>query len=104
MHCVDPSCVSACMLGALHKEGEGKRDMGGEQKGTGIVLYDKDLCVGCRYCQIACAFTVPKFEWHEAFPLIVKCELCRHRADPEEGGAAGAGQPRLLRGSARSRR
>src|SRR5512139_2102271 len=25
MHCVDPACVSACMLGALHKEGEGKR-------------------------------------------------------------------------------
>ena len=25
MHCVDPSCVSVCMMGALHKEGEGTR-------------------------------------------------------------------------------
>ena len=25
MHCVDPSCVSVCMLGALHKEAQGKR-------------------------------------------------------------------------------
>lgn len=81
MHCVDPSCVSVCMLGALHKEGAGKRDMGGERKGTGIVLWDKELCLGCRYCQIACAFNVPKFEWLEAFPAIVKCELCRHRKD-----------------------
>ncbi len=90
MHCVDPSCVSVCMMGALHKEGEGKREIaGGERKGTGIVIYDKGLCVGCRYCQIGCAFNVPKFEWDEALPLIVKCELCRHRADPK----APAGSP-----------
>jgi Fe-S-cluster-containing dehydrogenase component len=93
MHCVDPSCVSACMLGALHKEGQGKRDMGGERKGTGIVLYDEDLCLGCRYCQIACAFAIPRFEWREAFPRIVKCELCRKRADPTREGALGVANP-----------
>jgi Fe-S-cluster-containing dehydrogenase component len=93
MHCIDPSCVSACMLGALHKEGEGKRDMGGERKGTGIVLYDKEICVGCRYCQIACAFAVPKFEWMKPFPAIVKCELCRQRADPARGGLLALANP-----------
>jgi NAD-dependent dihydropyrimidine dehydrogenase PreA subunit len=80
------------MLGALHKEGEGKRDMGGELRGTGIVLYDKDLCVGCRYCQIACAFTAPRFEWLAAFPLIVKCELCWHR-DPAQDGPLRVANP-----------
>jgi Fe-S-cluster-containing dehydrogenase component len=93
MHCVDPSCVSACMLGALHKEGEGTRKIEGERKGTGIVLWDKYTCVGCRYCQIACAFNVPKFEWFEAFPAIVKCELCRHRADPAKQGALAVANP-----------
>jgi Fe-S-cluster-containing dehydrogenase component len=93
MHCVDPSCVSACMMGALHKEGEGKREIAGEKKGTGIVLYDKWTCVGCRYCQIACAFNVPRFEWFEAFPLIVKCELCRHRADPAAEGPLAVANP-----------
>jgi Fe-S-cluster-containing dehydrogenase component len=93
MQCVDPSCVSVCMLGALHKEGEGKRDMGGEQKGTGIVLYDKGLCVGCRYCQIACAFSVPRFQWREPFPRIVKCELCRQRADPTKTGPLAVANP-----------
>jgi len=67
MHCTDPACVSACMLGALHKDK------------FGIVAYDKDTCVGCRYCQVACPFNVPKFQWSSATPQIVKCELCRHR-------------------------
>jgi Fe-S-cluster-containing dehydrogenase component len=93
MHCVDPSCVSACMLGALHKEGEGTRTLAGEKKGSGIVLWDKWTCVGCRYCQIACAFNVPKFEWYEAFPAIVKCELCRHRADPAKEGPLAVANP-----------
>lgn len=93
MHCVDPACVSACMLGALHKEGEGKRDMGGEHKGTGTVVYDKSLCVGCRYCQIACAFAIPKFEWHAAAPRIVKCEMCRHLAVPAAEGPQSVANP-----------
>jgi Fe-S-cluster-containing dehydrogenase component len=93
MHCVDPSCVSACMMGALHKEGAGTRRHEGEKLGTGIVLYDKGTCVGCRYCQIACPFNVPKFEWTKAFPLIVKCELCRHRADAKKTGAPGVANP-----------
>jgi Fe-S-cluster-containing dehydrogenase component len=93
MHCVDPSCVSVCMMGALHKEGEAKRRLEGEKKGSGIVLWDKLTCVGCRYCQIACAFNVPKFEWFEAFPYIVKCELCRHRARPEAEGPLAVANP-----------
>jgi Fe-S-cluster-containing dehydrogenase component len=96
MHCVDPSCVSVCMMGALHKEGEGKRQLPGarlEKEGTGIVLYDKGLCVGCRYCQIGCAFNVPKFEWRDPLPLIVKCELCRHRGDEKKGGLLAVANP-----------
>ena len=67
MHCVDPACVSVCMIGALHKTT------------GGVVAYDPDKCIGCRYCQVACPFNVPKFEWSKAAPRIVKCELCRDR-------------------------
>ncbi len=68
MHCVDPACSSACMLGSLHKD-----------EITGIVSYDATYCVGCRYCQMACPFNVAKFEFEKRAPKIVKCELCRHR-------------------------
>jgi len=67
MHCVDPACVSVCMMGALHKAA------------YGVVEYDVNKCIGCRYCQVACPFEVPKFEWTKAVPKIVKCEMCKHR-------------------------
>ena len=68
MHCIDPACANACMLGALKK------------REFGIVSYDPDLCIGCRYCEMACPFNVPKFEWANATtPKIVKCELCKER-------------------------
>ena len=68
MHCIDPACASACMLHSLSKNPV-----------TGVVEYDPTWCVGCRYCQMSCPFNVPKFEFDKALPLIVKCELCRHR-------------------------
>jgi Fe-S-cluster-containing dehydrogenase component len=68
MHCVDPACVSACPVTALFKDSQ-----------TGVVRYNKDNCIGCRYCQVACPYNVPKFQWDHAFPQIVKCQLCDHR-------------------------
>jgi hypothetical protein len=35
--------------------------------------------MGCRYCQLACPFGTPKYEWSKALPSIVKCQLCNHR-------------------------
>jgi Fe-S-cluster-containing dehydrogenase component len=67
MHCVDPACVGACMIGALQK------------REKGIVTYKQEYCSGCRYCQVACPFEIPKFEWESKAPLMVKCELCNHR-------------------------
>jgi formate dehydrogenase iron-sulfur subunit len=73
MHCVDPACVSACTVGAL------------KQNEDGIVTYDYDRCIGCRYCMYACPFEVPHFEWDKQFALITKCDLCVSRL--EEGQA-----------------
>ena len=67
MHCVDPACVSACMIGAMRKQP------------NGVVTYDAGRCVGCRYCEMGCPFNVPKFEWSKAIPKIVKCQLCNDR-------------------------
>jgi Fe-S-cluster-containing dehydrogenase component len=76
MHCVDPACVGACMMHALTKNPE-----------TGVVSWNGRSCVGCRYCQLACPYEVPKFEWTSSNPKIVKCELCQHRFAEGKGPA-----------------
>jgi len=67
LHCVDPSCVSVCPVSAMLKDPE-----------TGIVSYDPDACIGCRYCTFGCPFGVPQFDLNGAFGQINKCEMCRH--------------------------
>jgi len=68
MHCLEPACVSACFVKALRKTP------------GGWVTYDGDMCVGCRYCVMACPFNVPTFEWDETFGRISKCDFCDERA------------------------
>jgi len=67
MHCEQPACVSVCPVGAFTKTE------------TGAVVYNKKICIGCRYCMIACPFRIPTFEWQKAFPLIKKCTFCFDR-------------------------
>ena len=68
LHCIEPACVSVCPVAALQK-----------QPDTGIVTYNKNKCFGCRYCQLACPFGIPMYEFEKASPSVVKCQLCNHR-------------------------
>lgn len=79
MHCVHPDCVSVCPATALTKDVQ-----------TGIVTWDGDACIGCRYCQVACPFEIPKFEYDEPFPRIQKCILCYDRV--KNGGIGGCAE------------
>ncbi|RMH04927.1 MAG: 4Fe-4S dicluster domain-containing protein [Planctomycetota bacterium] len=64
MHCLDPACASVCPVGAMHRSPDGP------------VVYDETLCMGCRYCMIACPFGVPRYEWDSREPRVRKCILC----------------------------
>jgi anaerobic carbon-monoxide dehydrogenase iron sulfur subunit len=69
-HCQDPLCVESCMTGAMHRE-----------KGTGRVLHDRDLCVGCWMCVMVCPFGVikPDVAQHQ---VKSKCDFCLEREQP----------------------
>jgi len=67
MHCLTPSCVSVCPVGAL------------EKTDTGAVIWHEKRCIGCRYCMMACPFNVPTYEWWSRNPRVVKCDMCQHR-------------------------
>lgn len=67
-HCLEPACASACFVKAFKKLPEGP------------VVYDPSVCVGCRYCMVACPFEIPSYQYDDAFtPEVVKCTMCAGR-------------------------
>jgi ferredoxin len=47
----------------------------------GAVVYNPTICIGCRYCQVACPFEIPAYEFYEPLtPRVRKCEFCTDRA------------------------
>jgi len=81
MHCDRPSCASVCPVGALYESEHG------------FVAYDESKCIGCRYCMVACPFSVPKYEWEKALPRVQKCTGCLQRLDRGEIPACAAACP-----------
>ncbi len=75
LHCIDPACASACFAKAFQKTPEGP------------VVYYPDLCVGCRYCMVACPFSVPKYEWEKSLPYVTKCMMCSSRVQEGQSPA-----------------
>jgi len=89
MHCLQPACASACPVKALRPTYDG------------AVTYNESVCIGCRYCMIACPFNVPKFEYEKLVPSIRKCTFCikpliagsgdsTANDEPEEGAQRGS--------------
>ena len=67
-HCLEPACASACFVKAFKKTK------------SGAVIYDESLCVGCRYCMVACPFEIPAYEYNKALtPRVTKCTMCYPR-------------------------
>jgi len=67
MNCAEPACASVCPVAALRKTPEGP------------VIYEASRCMGCRYCMVACPFSVPKYEWNQLAPRVQKCTMCASR-------------------------
>ena len=67
-HCLEPACASACFVRAFKKSPEG------------AVTYDPTVCVGCRYCMVACPFEIPAYEYDKVLdPKVMKCTMCYPR-------------------------
>ncbi|NOZ64048.1 MAG: 4Fe-4S dicluster domain-containing protein [Caldiserica bacterium] len=63
-HCEDAPCLEACLTGAMYRD-----------KKTGMVLHNKDKCVGCWMCIMACPYGVIKPDFKKK-KVASKCDLC----------------------------
>ncbi len=67
MHCADAPCIAVCPVKAIY------------QREDGIVLVNKDICIGCGYCFMACPFGAPQFPSGQVFGArgaMDKCTFC----------------------------
>jgi len=78
-HCEHPPCVDVCPTAASFKREDG------------IVLVDRHICIGCRYCMMACPYKARSFVHEEINDqksyaprgkgTVEGCTMCVHRVD-----------------------
>lgn len=64
-HCADPICQAVCPTTAMQK------------RANGVVTVDPAVCIGCRYCEMACPYSAPQFD--AAKGVMTKCDFCADR-------------------------
>lgn len=67
MHCTDAPCEQVCPVDCFYIREDG------------IVLHDKNTCIGCGYCLYACPFGAPQFPREGVFGTkgaMDKCTMC----------------------------
>jgi len=66
-HCEKPECLDGCPSGAIRRREDG------------IVVIDRENCLGCRYCEWACPYGAPQYD--EEAGIMTKCDLCADLVD-----------------------
>ena len=64
-HCEDPACTKVCPSGAMHKRDDG------------FVVVNEAVCIGCRYCHMACPYGAPQYNADKGH--MTKCDGCHER-------------------------
>ena len=68
-HCAEPWCTYFCLTGAMRRD-----------RVTGIVDVDRDKCMGCWTCIVACPYGALTRD--TSGKVVAKCDLCPEQDVP----------------------
>lgn len=81
-HCETPPCQDVCPTGASFRRADG------------LVMVDRHICIGCRYCMMACPYKARSFVHEELHDqrahqprgkgCVESCTMCAHRVDKDQ--------------------
>ena len=66
-HCENPPCMQACPVDAISRRNDG------------IVLFNEEICIGCKQCIEACPFGAAQY--NPEIERVQACNLCYERVD-----------------------
>ncbi len=66
--CENPACVEVCPTGACYK-----------RETDGVVVIDRDKCIGCRSCERACPYKLNTY--NSELNVMDKCDTCLERRE-----------------------
>jgi len=66
-HCSKPPCLDDCPVQAIYKQKDGR------------VIFNEELCIGCKQCMVSCPFGAPQFNPEK--DIVQNCDMCRKRSD-----------------------
>lgn len=64
-HCDNSPCLIGCPTGAIYRDEK-----------TRAICIDRDRCIGCHSCALACPFGVPRYDGDDR---MYKCDMCTER-------------------------
>ena len=77
-HCEHPACLASCPVSDVN-DPSNENNAIFKRASDGIVLINREVCIGCKNCTQSCPYGAPQF--NSQTEKVEKCTFCIHRLE-----------------------